>query len=115
MTVRPSRPTPVETSNRRKVAHSLLVIGDDAADKVGVGIPECCHQLGKLFFVQLDNSPEHSLSDFGAKRTLHIQGTHADHIVCKKPSQSTRSDNNIDYIPQLFPVLNYVCCHDFYF
>jgi len=30
------------------IAHLLLVVGDDAPHKVGLGLAECMHQLGQL-------------------------------------------------------------------
>ena len=32
--------------------HLLLVVGDDAADEVGVGVPQRGHELGQLLLVQ---------------------------------------------------------------
>lgn len=39
----------------------LLVIWNDAANKIGIGVSERCHQLGERFFVQLPNSTKHAL------------------------------------------------------
>lgn len=37
------------------------MVGDDAAEEVGVGVPQRGHQLGERLLVQLADSPEHSL------------------------------------------------------
>ncbi|KAF3846906.1 hypothetical protein F7725_003984 [Dissostichus mawsoni] len=42
-------------------SHPLLVVGDDAADEVGVGVPQRGHELGQLLLVQLTHGPEHPL------------------------------------------------------
>ena len=39
------------------LAGSLVVVGDDATDKVGVGVTKGVHQLGELFLVQLGDGP----------------------------------------------------------
>lgn len=39
----------------------LLMVGDDATDKVGVGVPQGSHQLGQLLLVQLSYCSEHAL------------------------------------------------------
>ncbi len=45
------------------------MVGDDATDKVGVGVPECGHEVTKLLLVQLAHSAEHALTGF--ERTMH--------------------------------------------
>lgn len=47
----------------------LLVVGDNAADKVGVGVPERGHEVTQLLLVQLAHGAEHALTGFG--RTVH--------------------------------------------
>lgn len=42
--------------------HLLLMVGNDAADEVGVGIPQGGHELGQLLLVQLPHGTEHALS-----------------------------------------------------
>ena len=37
------------------------MVGDDAADKVGVGVVEGDHELVQLLLVQLGDGPEHAL------------------------------------------------------
>lgn len=39
----------------------LLVVGDDAAEEVGVGVPQRGHQFGERLFIKLTDGPEHSL------------------------------------------------------
>lgn len=42
-------------------SHPLLMVGDNAPQEVGVGVPECGHQLGQRLFVELTNGPKHPL------------------------------------------------------
>lgn len=51
---RASRPSPPSS-------YPLLMVGDDAAEEVGVGVPQRGHQLGERLLVQLADGPEHSL------------------------------------------------------
>lgn len=53
-------------------AYPLFVVGDDAANKVGVGVSQRGHQLGQLLLVQLPHSAEHALLGLvgGAERRL---------------------------------------------
>ena len=41
--------------------HLLLVVGDNTADKVGVGVPQCGHELGERLLVELAHRAEHAL------------------------------------------------------
>lgn len=52
------------------LAGLLLVIGDNAADKVGVGIAKGNHQLGELLLVKLRDCPEHPLSGHSTKLSV---------------------------------------------
>ena len=60
-------------------AHPLLVVGDDAADKVGVGVPQGGHEVGQLLLVQLAHRAEHALLGLvgGTERCV----AHASHLV----------------------------------
>ena len=49
----------------------LLVVGDDAADEVGVGVPQSGHELGQLLLVKLAHRAEHALT--GLKGTRHLR------------------------------------------
>lgn len=42
-------------------AYPLLVVGDDAANKVGVRVPQGSHELGEGLLVELSHCAEHSL------------------------------------------------------
>jgi len=55
------------------------VVGDDAADKVGVGVPQGGHELGEGLLVELPHRAEHALLGLvgGAERRLR----HAGHLV----------------------------------
>lgn len=53
------------------------MVGDDAADKVGVCVPQSGHELGQLLLVQLAHCAEHALA--GLKGTGHLR--HARHFV----------------------------------
>lgn len=44
--------------------YPLLVIRNDAANEVGVGVSESCHQLGERLFVELPDGSEHALLGF---------------------------------------------------
>lgn len=47
--------------------HSLylfLVVGDNATDKVGVGVSQSSHQLSQLLFVELSHCSEHTFPGF---------------------------------------------------
>lgn len=60
-------------------AYSFLVVGDDAANKVGVGVPQCGHELGERLLVQLADRAKHALLGFvgGTKSRL----IHPGHLV----------------------------------
>lgn len=51
------------------VLYLFLVVGDDAADEVRVGVPERGHEVTQLLLVQLAHSAEHALTCF--ERTVH--------------------------------------------
>lgn len=51
------------------VIYLLLVVGDDATDKVRVGVPERGHEVTQLLFIQLAYSTEHTLASF--KGSMH--------------------------------------------
>lgn len=63
-------PQLVKNKSSINLACPLFMVGDDAAYKVGVGIPECHHELGELLLVQLTNSSEHSLPGACSKVTV---------------------------------------------
>ena len=48
--------------------HLLLVVGDDAAQEVGVGVPERGHELGERLLVQLAHRAEHALLGLQPRR-----------------------------------------------
>lgn len=50
----------------------LLVVGDDAADKVGLGVVQRGHQLAQRLLVQLTHCAEHAFLGFSGAghRTL---------------------------------------------
>ena len=56
------------------------MVGDDAADEVGVGVPERGHELGQLLLVQLPHRAEHALARLEGPRHLghpsHFVQTH---------------------------------------
>lgn len=53
------------------------MVGDDAANKVGVCVPQSGHELGKLLLVQLAHRAEHALACL--KGTRHLG--HARHLI----------------------------------
>lgn len=55
------------------------MVGDDAANKVGVGVPQCGHELGQRLLVELSHRTKHALFRFvgGAKGRL----VHPRHLV----------------------------------
>ena len=53
------------------------MVGDDAADEVGVGVPERGHELGQLLLVQLPHRAEHALTRLEGPRHLR----HPGHLV----------------------------------
>ena len=50
----------------------LVVVGDDAPDKVGVGVVERGHEFAQLFLVQLAHSAEHAF--LGARTKCGLVG-----------------------------------------
>jgi len=50
----------VEHKRSVDLAGALLVVGNDTANEIGVGVAQCRHQLRQLFLVQLRHSPEHT-------------------------------------------------------
>lgn len=55
-------------------SYLLLVVRDDATNKVGVGIPQSRHEFGQLLFVQLAHRAEHTLA--GLEGTGHVGHRH---------------------------------------
>ena len=43
-----------------QVTHPLLVVGDDTADKAGVGVAERGHEAAQGLLVELAHGPEHA-------------------------------------------------------
>ena len=80
----------------QKHLYLLLVVGDDAADKVRVSVPECGHEVTQLLFVQLANSTEHALA--GLEGTVHrvrhsrylVQADDTVHCAERERQQDTR-------------------------
>lgn len=59
--------------------YPLLVIWNDAANEVRVGVPEGRHQLGERLFVELPDGPEHAL--LGLIRRAKGGLRHARHLI----------------------------------
>jgi len=57
----------VENEGGVDLSTPLVVVGNDAANKVGVRVPQGVHQLGQLFLVQLRDGPEHALAGPGTE------------------------------------------------
>lgn len=59
--------------------YSFFMVGDDAADKVGIGVPQRGHEFGQRLFVELPHCTKHALLRFvrGAERRL----VHSCHLV----------------------------------
>jgi len=55
-------------------SYPFLVVGDDAADEVGLGVVQGCHQLPQGLLVELAHSPEHPLLGL-------VDGLQAHHAV----------------------------------
>lgn len=55
------------------------MVGDDTADKVGVGVPQGGHELGERLLVELAHGTEHAL--FGFVRGSEGRLTHPCHLV----------------------------------
>lgn len=55
------------------------MVRNDAANEVGVGVPESCHELGEGLLVELPDGSEHALLGFirGAKSCL----SHASDLI----------------------------------
>jgi len=68
--LRPYVPKGIKRHKSSKSSYLLLVVGDDAAYKVGVGVAECGHQLGQLFLVELGHGPEHALPGAGTEHRV---------------------------------------------
>lgn len=53
------------------------MVGDDAADKAGVGVPQSGHELGERLLVELPHCTEHSLFGFiGCPESCLIHSCH---------------------------------------
>ena len=55
------------------------MVGDNAADKVWVGVPQGGHELGQLLLVQLAHGTEHAL--FRLVGSTECRLVHACHLV----------------------------------
>ena len=63
--------------------HPLLVVGDDAADEVRVGVVQRLHQLAQLLLVRLADGAEHALARARPKRRLvGRRHAHPDDLGC---------------------------------
>lgn len=71
--------TAYPTNNFILCIYSFFMVGDDATDKIGVGVPQCCHELGEWLLVELSHGAKHALFCFigGTKRGL----IHSCHLV----------------------------------
>lgn len=47
-----------------KCLYLFLMVGDNATDEVGVGVPQCSHEFSQLFFIELSHCSEHTLPGF---------------------------------------------------
>ena len=71
------------------LASLLLMVGDDAANEVGVGVAEGDHQLGKLLLVKLRHRPEHPLPRHSPKLSVrHCLLGHTHNLRCKNLGQA---------------------------
>lgn len=72
-TVRLSR---LQTGADKRSPHPFLVVGNDAADEVGLCVVQRGHQFAQRFFVELSHRTEHALLGFGGagSRTLRHFG-----------------------------------------
>lgn len=68
-----------ETNTLIVCIYSFFMVGDDAADKIGVGVPQCRHELGERLLVELSHGAKHALFCFigGTKGRL----VHSCHLV----------------------------------
>lgn len=55
------------------------MVGDDTADKVGVGVPQGGHELGERLLVELSHGTKHAL--FGFVRGSEGRLAHSRHLV----------------------------------
>lgn len=60
------------------VQYLLLVVRDDAADEIGVGVSKGGHEVSQLLLVKLTHGAEHTLSSF--ERTLR-RVRHSCHLI----------------------------------
>ena len=61
--------------------HLFLVVGNDAAHEVGVGVVECGHQLAQLLLVRLPHRVEHALARARTERRVaRHRHTHANDL-----------------------------------
>ena len=70
----------------------LLVVGDDAADKVRLRLVESPHQVGQLLLVELTNRSEHTLpsplgTKLGSCRVSRVLGMYADYVGSVLPEE----------------------------
>ena len=59
---------------QEQATYPLLVVGDDAAHKVGLGVVQRGHQFAQRLLVQLTHRAEHPLLGFGGAGTLRHLG-----------------------------------------
>lgn len=57
---------------RYNCLYLFLMVGDNATDEVGVGVPQGSHQFSQLFFVKLPHCSEHTLPGFKGPRQCSI-------------------------------------------
>lgn len=69
------------------------MIGDDAADKAGVGVAEGGHEAAQGLFVELPHSPEHSTAGAAPRGTVskaaHLLQSH-DALHCGGTQRCTK-------------------------
>lgn len=57
--------------------YSFIVVGDDAADKIGVGVPQCRHELGERLLVELSHGAKHAFFCFiGSTKGCLVHSCH---------------------------------------
>lgn len=69
------------------------MVGDYAADKIGVGVPQCGHELGERLLVKLSHCTKHALFCFvGGTKGCFIHSRHLvqayDTVDCQGDEQN---------------------------
>ncbi len=86
---------------KTQMTYPLLVVGDDAADKVGLGVVQRNHQFAQRLLVKLTHCAEHALLGFGRRTLWHLGDGLQTHNPIRWHKEKHRKNFNYIWSPWL--------------